>query len=102
MVIPEPEFEMDNEDHMMRSLRASLFNFMKLVTPNEGLVADMDEDPIPFLEGMDVHMERSFVHDGGDPSPTFMVNGVPDAVGHTKARLVWAQTPEGLQLAWKV
>lgn len=74
--------------------------FMKLVTPSAELEASIESNPSEHLERMHVYTESSLV--SGDEDPFLFVRGLPGAVSDVKIKPVYAQTPFGLQNAWKV
>lgn len=78
---------------------------MSFVTPSEELADSIDKNPEEHLEKIQVaahHWLHEPDHKSHDVPPTHYFMGVPDAVSDVKGRLVYAQSPSGLELAWKV
>ncbi|THH26461.1 hypothetical protein EUX98_g7729 [Antrodiella citrinella] len=90
-----------NDDNMYSE--QALLQFMIAATPNSGLAQSMVENPSSFVEKMRV----TPVHDfhGGNASPSFVIDNVPDAVAPVKAKMAFVQVPTDgsstLQPVWK-
>jgi hypothetical protein len=78
---------------------------MAVVTPDERLADSIWDNPDEHLDKIHLASHNWLQepeHDSPLATPAHYFIGVPDAVSDVKGRMVYAQTPDGLELAWKV
>ena len=84
--------------------RKLLLSFMAMATPSEEVAASILNNPNQVLEKIQM-VAHDWLQDPEQDeiaAPTHVFTGVPDAISDVKGRMVYAQTPAGLELAWKV
>jgi hypothetical protein len=90
---------------MLVDPRELLVSFMAMATPSDELADSLEENPLEHLEKIQI-APRDWLQeperDSREAPHSHYFIGVPDAVSDVKGRMVYAQTPSGLELAWKV
>lgn len=84
--------------------RELLVSFMAMATPSEELANSLEENPLEHLEKIQIASHdwlQEPERDSREAPHSHYFIGVPDTVSDVKGRMVYAQTPSGLELAWK-
>ena len=77
-----------------------ILDFMTHAAPDEEFEKDLAENREAYKEKMEMHWldHLTFSKEGYHAH----ITNVPGSTGEVKGKLVYAQTPNGLEIAWKV